>query len=380
MKKHCLLLLLLTAAAVGFSQDNKSESSISSLAKGTEFSIPVSPAFDLLAVNPSQVTRPTNIREFKVDWSFRSWRLKPNIAIQAQPIWEIFYNRADLSNYRKASPILKMISTLDLSAGTIEDDDQIRRVALAAKLNVYRQHDPLADVKIYENIDTSYRREQAERSRRINELYYKKDQKRLEPELRKEMAIEWDSLQTVSAEAARAQKEKIQEVASDYMKNHWNASHVDVAFGKMLSYDGTGGQKLTYKSEAASAWINACLGIGKKVMLTALARYVQPIGQDLGGTLRVADLFSSGLGFRYGSTRFNFFAEYILNSASISDVLANQNNELNISQVAPRSITYGGDWRISRNVLLNYGVRTDYTSDFKFQNLIPTAGVSCMMR
>ena len=64
--------------------------------KTLEFSIPTSAAFDLLGVTPAQVTKPGNIRDFKVDWSFQSWRLKPNIAIQAQPIWELLYNRPSL--------------------------------------------------------------------------------------------------------------------------------------------------------------------------------------------------------------------------------------------------------------------------------------------
>ena len=133
------------------------------IAKATEFTIPSSPAFDLLNVNPAQVTRPSNIRDFKVDWSFRSWRLKPNIALQAQPVWELFYNRADLKKYRNASAFSRLLSTLDISAGTVEDDDQSRRASLSAKLNLYHQKDPLLDKKLFLAIDTNYRKIQVER-------------------------------------------------------------------------------------------------------------------------------------------------------------------------------------------------------------------------
>ncbi len=44
-----------------------------------DFSIPVSSAFDLLGVNPSFDTRSNALRDIKADWSFRSWRMSPNI-------------------------------------------------------------------------------------------------------------------------------------------------------------------------------------------------------------------------------------------------------------------------------------------------------------
>jgi len=65
MKKLCMLLLLL-----GLLGDICAQNETPALARASEFTIPVSPAFDLLAINPSQILRPNNIREFKVDWSF----------------------------------------------------------------------------------------------------------------------------------------------------------------------------------------------------------------------------------------------------------------------------------------------------------------------
>ncbi|MBK8450168.1 MAG: hypothetical protein IPL42_09200 [Saprospiraceae bacterium] len=62
------------------------------LSYAPEFSIPVSPAFDLLGVNPCLVPKPSNLRNFKVDWSFKSYGLTPNLAIQTQPINEIYFN------------------------------------------------------------------------------------------------------------------------------------------------------------------------------------------------------------------------------------------------------------------------------------------------
>src|SRR5215216_2687222 len=76
-----------------------------------EFSIPASPVFDLMGVTSSQVTRTSDIKDFKVDWSFKSWKLNPNLAIQSQPVWEMFYNRKDLSKYQQASGFGRMLAS-----------------------------------------------------------------------------------------------------------------------------------------------------------------------------------------------------------------------------------------------------------------------------
>src|SRR4051812_36699196 len=75
-----------------------------------EFSIPASPIFDLMGVTSSQINRTSDIKDFKVDWSFKSWRLNPNLAIQSQPIWEMFYNRKDLSKYQNTSAFMRKLA------------------------------------------------------------------------------------------------------------------------------------------------------------------------------------------------------------------------------------------------------------------------------
>ena len=51
-----------------------------------ELTIPASPVFDLMGVTSSQINRTSDIKDFKVDWSFKSWKLSPNLAIQSQPV------------------------------------------------------------------------------------------------------------------------------------------------------------------------------------------------------------------------------------------------------------------------------------------------------
>src|SRR5688572_28523135 len=107
-----------------------------------ELTIPPSPVFDLMGVTSSQINRTSDIKDFKVDWSFKSWRLNPNLAIQSQPVWELLYNRKDLNKYQSASRFMRRLASLDISVGTVQDENSDRRIGFAAKMNLFRQKDP----------------------------------------------------------------------------------------------------------------------------------------------------------------------------------------------------------------------------------------------
>jgi hypothetical protein len=373
MKKLSLLLL-----GMGLAWGIFAQSEAPNLARATEFTIPVSPAFDLLAVNPSQILRPNNIREFKVDWSFRSWRLKPNLAIQAQPIWEIFYNRANLRDYQRASSFLKTLSTLDFSAGTIEDDIQNRRVAIATKINLYRERDPLSDIELFAE-DTTFNRLQSSRLAMLVDLQMKRNRANVSMRDKLRYEQQMDSIQQEYNNLDKLQKDNIQNLVQRYVRSNWNASHVDVAFGKILAYTNPQIDSLELRGEATAFWISGSKGLGRKVLITGLLKYIlqerrgdQNLGRASG------NIFSMGMGIRYGGTKFNFFTDVLYSQGNAQTVLAD--NGLNLTQLSALSISYGGDWRLSRNVMLSYGVRTDYTEKLQFKNIIPVANLACMMR
>lgn len=362
-------ILLLTCSAIA-------QQGVKNVAKATEFSIPTSPAFDLLAVNPSQISRPNNIRDFKVDWSFRSWRLKPNLAIQAQPIWEALYNRPTLNRYQKASPFMKTLSTLDVSAGTIEDDALHRRASLAMKINLFRQHDPLKDMRLFVGIDSAYNQRATAQQSELKRLKTQRKQRSISLQEKSALTLKMDSLRQVMDYDARAQKERIQALASTYVKSYWNAAHLDVAVGKLLSYQNASLDSLSLQGRATAFWLNGSLGIGRKMQMTGVLKYIMQ--ENLDSTITSGNIFTGGLGLRYGSPKFNFFSEVLYSNSDATFGL--EAPGLNLVQVQRLSVTYGGDWRINHNVLLSYGVRVDYSELFKFKNILPVAGISCMMR
>ena len=373
MKKLCTLLLLL-----GLLGNICAQNETPTLARASEFTIPVSPAFDLLAINPSQILRPNNIREFKVDWSFRSWRLKPNLAIQAQPIWEIFYNRADLRSYQRTSSFLKTLSTLDFSAGTIEDDAQTRRVAMAAKINLYRERDPLSDIEVFA-VDTTFNRLQHERMSMLVDLQLKRNRAEVSMRDRLRYEQQMDSIQQEYNNLDKLQKDNIQNLVVRYLRSNWNASHVDMAFGRIFSYVNPKVDSLVLRGQATAFWVSASKGIGRKVLLTGLFKYImQERRNDLSAINASGNIVSMGMGLRYGGSKFNFFADVLYSQGNAQFVLSDPG--LNLTQLSAMSISYGGDWRLSRNVMLSYGVRTDYTKQMQFKNIIPVANLACMMR
>ena len=135
-----------------------------------ELTIPASPVFDLMGVTSSQINRTSDIKDFKVDWSFKSWKLSPNLAIQSQPIWEILYNRKDLKKYQAASGFMRKLSSLDISIGTVQDENNDRRIGFAGKLNLYKQKDPLMALELYDGISEKYQAERTELTTQLKEL------------------------------------------------------------------------------------------------------------------------------------------------------------------------------------------------------------------
>jgi len=387
-------------------QDNQAAGRVSP----KELSIPASPVFDLMGVTSSQIARTSDIKDFKVDWSFKSWRLNPNLAIQSQPIWEMFYNRKDLNRYQQASSFMRRLSSLDISIGSVQNEDNDRRIGFAAKLNLFDQKDPLMAKDIYAGIEEKYKTEKEELTAQLKELSKKLDTTSnvLEkPGLRSQLNSIQDQLLSVNSR----RREEINGRAKIFVAENWNASSLDVAFGKIYTYktDSAGSLKSLRldRNTAWGAWFNGSLGLGKKFLLSGLFRtswYQEQLNFSIRNktTLEeasqsaVADntLFTTGLNVRYGGSLYTFFAEFLYERkglktpvAALNDAfkIPDNNTEIIISSVKwnvvhPNTISFGGDWRISQSVILNYGMRCVFDKNWKFTTFTPVATISCMMR
>jgi hypothetical protein len=374
-----------------------------------ELAIPTSPLFDLLGSAPSQVARTADIKDFKVDWSLRNWRVNPNLAIQTQPIWELFYNRKNLEKYQKATKFQRTLSSLDLSMGTIVGENNDRRIGGALKMNVYKQKDPLLLKGVYNDIQKSYADELVSLKKKEKAILLALDTL-IKPSL---VAAKKEELRSNDVELATfysRRNKAIQDMAASFAVDNWNAAYIDVAYGRVFSYttDSIGSLKnLSLNRNTGNAlWLNFGFGVGKRGLISGLIRstfYEEELtftvkddntGQeDIQQAIAANKLFSFGINFRYGGPVFNFFAEFIREVKSLktpvqalNEVLELPNGKTLVTStvkwdvVQPYIVNFGGDWRISRNLVLNYGMRCVLDNQFKTISFTPIANISCMMR
>lgn len=338
----------------------------------TEFNIPQSAAFDLLGVSPAQILTPANIKEFKVDWSFSNWRSTPNLAIQVQPIWEIFYNRTNLRKYRNATPFMRTLSTLDLSAATILDFTGNRKLSYADKINIYREKDPLVDKNLIKDIEKEFQFNTYELRNSINKIS-KIRNKIKNPDKIDSIYIQLDSLNNLLQEASQLQKEKIRSAAASYQKKNWNSTNIECSVGQALSYRENSTDSINLISKTISAWVAGCIGIGRKTLITSMIRFTSAKTFEN----KNSKIFSGGVNFRYGSHRFNYFTEFFISDLNSTETTKLTRNGINTISRFNSSI--GGEWKITRNVVLAYGIRLNFDPDFKLIRIIPSAGISCLM-
>jgi hypothetical protein len=401
---HVCLGVLLTATAIAQEDETKA-----GRLSPKELTIPPSPVFDLMGVTSSQVNRTSDIKDFKVDWSFKSWRLNPNLAIQSQPVWELLYNRKDLSKYQKASGFMRRLSSIDVSIGSVQDENNDRRIGFATKLNLYKQKDPLMARGLYAGISEKYNKEKKELLEQLKELKIKLDTTTdilVKPALRSEISAAEEQLLSLNSK----RNEEINSRAKVFVSENWNASSLDIAFGKVFTYqtDSAGSLKSLRlnRNTGWGTWMNANLGIGRKFLLTGLLRnswYEEELDFLVRNTATgeeaeqkaIADntLLTMGINLRYGSPVYTFFIEFLYERKGLKTPVEALNETFKApggievigstvkwDVVHPNTVSFGGDWRLSRSVILNYGMRCVFDGNWKFRTFTPIATLSCMMR
>lgn len=375
-----------------------------------ELSIPASPVFDLMGVTPSQVTRTSDIKDFKVDWSFKSWKLNPNLAIQSQPFWELLYNRKSLEKYQQASGFMRRLASLDLSIGTVQNEESDRRIGAAVKVNVLKKGDPLLAKELYAGIPEKYEAEKNELEKQLKALEERLDTTHNildKPAIRKSIQEAEEQLFSLGTR----RNEEVNERAKFFVQENWNASWLDVAFGKVNTYVSDSAGSLVKlrlnRNTAWGFWLNGGMGLGKHMLASALIRtsvYEEQVDfllrdvdtEEETQQQAVADnqLWSLGFNLRYGGSLYSFFAEFFYERKGLKSALEALNESFKVpnddveivessvqwTTVHPYTINFGGDWRVSRNLILNYGMRCLFDKNWKMQTFTPVVSISCMMR
>ena len=375
----------------------------------TEFGIPASPVFDLMGVTPSQVVRTTDIKDFKVDWSFKSWSLSPNLSFQTQPFWEIFYNRKPISKYQRANKFQRLLTTLDVSAGSVLNEEANRRIGAAVKMGVYRERDLMMEKDIFSDIDVdiSARKNELDSLLIVAQNKLKKNTNVLE---KPALMMDVQSLELEIFGLHKERQAEIQERLTILINEYWNASYLDVGVGKINTFFSDAFGNLDSlrldRNTAFGLWVNGGLRAGKYSLISGLIRghkyreqvtftLQNDVTEELFDTTSVAGnvLMTYGINYRYGSPIFSFFTEFIVERKATKtpvEALTKSfdtpsdfsiiNESVNWNIVHPITINIGGDWRMKRNLILNFGMRTVFDKSFALKTFLPVVGISCLMR
>jgi hypothetical protein len=375
----------------------------------------------MLDATSSLVSAPGAIRDFKVDWSFKTYRLSPNLSIEAQPVWTIFYNRPTTEKYQKAGKFMQAVSTLSISAGSLDFNDTIRLFSYAGKVTVYRGYDPLASADGFNDLTDAY---MTQKTQMDDELAQLKSQL-----LQAKTRTEKDSLEYLvykkrdeMDELKLNQKQRIIERQEQLKGKYWNATTIDIAAGRSFAFN----RFLTERIDSISIsprsfafWINGGFGIGRRLLITSQIRsesikvllpdsgkaVVNDMSIDFNGDTTfiprdslfvnfnevTKNILSFGINIRYGTPRFNFFTEFFYTRDRIptfeeikwADGSANYGpgGKKKTAEIKEQYLAaFGGEWRASSKVILNFGIRSAIDKNFKFRSIIPLVSISCLMR
>jgi hypothetical protein len=333
----------------------QAQESSDSLAKATDFTIPASPAFTLLGANPSLVTRPAFTKDFRLDWVLKGGNLVSDIAIDAQPIWILFYKDVSLPEYRRKDEINRILSTLSVSIGTAKRDS-IRSLAWALKLNVYRSVDPMLDTAYINVISPRYSTREKNLRLRLAGVEDALEDEEFSETQKDSLRELNERIHSELAQIRISDIEKLSEIESEYTRSHWNASLVDVAFGRLYDYESASIDSLAFVSTGFGVWINGALGVGQTWLISALLRY----GETGGRPSRLA-----GANIRYGDGARNFFVEYV---------------HENIGGVNTQTISYGGEFKASDDLAIQFSLRTGYDRKFNLGRILPLVNLNWRLR
>lgn len=350
----CLASLLTTLQALAQTEEN----TLQRLVEATDFSVPSSPAFILLDATPAKVNKPAFAKDFKFDWVFKDNRLAPNIALELQPVWMLFYKNTTLAQYQQQDWLPRQLSTISFSLGTTRNDT-LQSLAWAVRLNVYRdrQADPMLNSDYISKLRDviSFTREEKRIALQKEGLEDAADAES-DPVKKNELLQQIENLNSLLEKEDARKKEQYNKIRKEFQDRNWNANMVDIGFGKAYNYFGEELDDLKFQSRKTGVWVNGSYNFNTSdFVVSALYKYT---GGD-------SSIHFAGANLRYGSSRINFFAEFVYEKST--DQKRN-------------TIAYGGDFRLNDQLMIQFGLRTIYDESFSLKSLRPLVNLNWLLK
>lgn len=357
MKFYIKIPITIAVIMASFSSKGESKedsAKANTFTKATNFTLPSSVAFNLLDANPSQVFRPGFAKDLKLDWVIKDNKIASNIAVEAQPIWLFFMRGTDYNKLSKYNNVQKALSSLTLSLGTASKNN-INSLAWGAKINLYAKKNPIYDTNYINTISDFTGRpgtRLAELNSKIGELQFEIDTvggKTVNSDKKTKVTREIDSIRKLITKDSTVHFGEIAKTIAEYEKDNWNSTLIDLGYGRVYNYLSQSFDSLSFQSNGSGLWLSGNVGFGKHILINGMLKYT---------TLSGKNITTTGANFRYGNINTNFFVEGLYNFSA----------DDNLKKI---TIAYGGEIKIRNMAALQFGLRTDYTKDFKLKNLIP---------
>src|SRR5690606_5570436 len=156
------------------------------------------------------------------------------------------------------------------------------------------------------------------------------------------------------------------EVQANYMAENWNSSGLDLAFGRVYTY-ANALDTLNIQNTGYAVWLNGALKAGHRGLVGGIFR-IKKVGDNQD--------FMTGVSYRFGGARFSFYGELAYESLRNFSASGFSDDELfaskyikdldngwvmfnePIESITRLTLTYGGDFRLSNGILLNFALRT----------------------
>lgn len=345
--------IVLTVLWFAFTASILAQSVIDEL-EATNFTMPSSPAFDLLGVSPSGIHKPGLPRDIQLNWLIRGGGLDPNLAIEVEPGWLFLNRRKSRSGYQKSDWLFKTASSLNFSLGTAKIGNQ-QSLAYGLKLNLYNAKDPILDNELIEQLTPVFTEQEVSFNNIILEIETTTDQV-----IKDSLLNILKALSITIAEDSLEFMKKSQQVLTNWEKENWNATMIDLGFGQVFNYNlptifeivdtaNTNGiDSITFANKAHALWLSGIVGLGKNGMLNAMAKYTREYDGNSG--------IKAGLNMRYGNQKINIYAEFVHSTL----------------HVFKNTVAYGVDYRLENGFIVQASLRTMFNNQLELKQLIPT--------
>lgn len=366
------------------------------LLKATQYSIPSSGAFTLLGVNPENVSTPGFSRDFKIDYFFQDAQLNPNIALQCQPFWLLFYKNKTIDSWSDANFLHSIVANTEFSFGSTENQTKGNQFAYSFKTTI--GYNPLTDTSFSKGYETvlgavvdNIEELNINLTMEKTAIQFKLDT--LETQifnLKTELSnlsnyqtLEKNKLikeiNTINAQIAerttrlfiisstiednlnnenKTLEENAKKYVSNYMETKKSKFRMDIGFGQVFQYKDTLVTELNPLLTGFGIWINPGFGVcldknntscNNSLLFAAI------------GKLTVIDTITeitSGFNIRYVGGKTDIFTEY-------SPVFTGQ-------QLTANRISFGGGYELDKQKYLQVGFLLDFDQKFKLIKIQPT--------